>query len=168
MNEKDGLQAWSLHKQLIENEKQRRQLLLENMELIHTLHATKGYKAILGDEDAPWSAYLGHEDIFYSASQVYTYDKVYGKFIKELGIDITRIADIPTSKLSNLIKIVNLDNVEDWLSKAESLTTQDFEDELRKAHGKISYLDCSHKNTQIYSICQSCGFRHKGQHEEVK
>lgn len=165
MNEQKGEKAWALHTQVIKNEQMRRALLIENMKNIHELHLDKLYTVIIGDEDAPWSAYLANNDIFYSASQVYTYDKIYGKFVKELNIDIDKLIDIPHSKLSNLISVVTKENVDDWLSKAESLTTQDFEDELRKAKGKISYLDCPHKYVP-YSICSSCGFRHKGEHTD--
>ena len=164
-NEKTGRKAWQLHEQIIENEKTRRLLLLSNMKNIHEMHSDKLYTAVLGDEDAPWSAYLGHQDIFYSASQVYTYDKIYGKFVKELNIDVDKLIDIPHSKLSNLVSIVTAENVDDWLSKAESLTTQDFDDELRVAKGGTSYLNCPHKYVP-YSICSSCGNRHKGEHTE--
>lgn len=166
-NEKDGIEAFRLHSEVGENEMLRRKLMFRNMELIHELHRTKGYKVILGDDEAPWSAYLGQHEVFYSASKIYTLDKIYGKFISELGLSMDQIVSIPTSKLSNLINVVNGDNVLEWLNKAKELTTQDFEDELRVATGKVSYLECPHKNTVLYSICQSCGFRHKGEHEET-
>lgn len=159
-NEKQGEVAFSVHNQIIENEKQRRSLFLQNMELIHEMHNKQYYKSILGDDEAPWSAYLGQHEVFYSASKVYTMDKIYSKFVKELEVDIDEISDIPSSKLSNLLSVVNRENVSDWLTKARVLTTQDFEDELRKAQGKISYLECPH-NFKEYEICAKCGFRHR-------
>jgi hypothetical protein len=167
-NETDGIKAWNIHNQIIENEKTRRELIFQNAELIHTLHDTKLYQAILGDEEAPWTAYIGQPELFYSASKVYTLDKIYQKFIKELGFKIDELVNIPISKLSNLISIVDKDNVKEWLNKADVLTTQDFQDEIRVATGHESYLNCPHKNTVLYSICSSCGFRHKGEHEEIK
>lgn len=164
-NEQEGQKAFQLHERVKQNEIHRRRLLFDSMEAIHELHKGKHYQTILGDENAPWSAYLGQHDTYYSASQIYTYDKIYQKFRNELGVHPDTISEIPVTKLSNLITVVNLDNVNDWLTKAKELTTQDFNDELRKAHGKISYLDCPHKFVP-YSICGSCGFRHKGEHHE--
>jgi len=158
--EQEGIVAWNCHNQIVTNEIRRRELMLENMKLIHQIHNGKLYQVILGDEDAPWSAYLGQHETFYSASKIYTLDKIYGKFISELGLIGEQIVNIPTSKLANLIGVVTKENVEEWLDKAKELTTQDFEDELRKATGKVSYLDCPHKFKE-YEICSSCGFRHR-------
>jgi len=160
MNEEQGKKAFTIHSQIAENEKQRRQLSIENAELIHIMHAEKLYKSILGDENAPWSAYLTQNELYLTASKVYMLDKIYGKFVKELGLDPNELADVPHSKLASLIGIVDKDNVEEWLTKAKELTSQDFNDELRIAQGKESYLNCKHSNEKIYAICQSCGFRH--------
>ena len=131
------------------------------MKHIHELHSSGLYKIVLGDEDAPWSAYLGLNETYYSSSKIYTLDKVYQKFVKELGLEPEDIRDIPTSKLSSLLSIVTKENVDEWLAKAESLTNQDFQDEIRKTQGKISYLDCKHEHEASYKICPDCGFRHK-------
>ncbi len=159
-NEQRGQFAWEAHKKISENEKARRILLIENARLINEVHSKKYYKDILGDENASWSAYLSLFETFYTASKVYMLDKIYLKFIKELGLHPEQIAHIPHSKLSNLIGVVNKENVAEWLTKVEELTSQDFNDELRKATGKISYLECDHHNSKDYSICASCGFRH--------
>jgi len=165
--ENQGQKAFQLHANVIKNEQMRRVLLLESMAFIHELHNTGMYKSVLGDENAPWSAYLSQFEVFYSASKVYMFDKIYGKFIKELNLDPIIISQIPLSKLSALVKIVTKENVFEWLNKAESLTSHDFEDEIRKAHGKVSYLECPHSNERAYMICQSCGFKH-APHEERK
>ncbi len=159
--EEVGNEAFVVHSQIAENEKQRRQLLLENAELIHLMHSKGLYKVILGDENAPWSGYLTQHELFYSASKVYMLDKIYLKFIKELELDPSEIADIPHSKLANLIGVVTEENVHEWLTKARTLTSQDFNDEIRVAQGKESYLTCPHRNQVTYDICSSCGFRHK-------
>ncbi len=163
--ENKGTEAWNLHNKIKQNEMNRRLLMLDSMEALHTLHSKKLYRAVLGDEDAPWTAYLGQHDTYYSASQVYTLDKIYQKFIVELKVNPKNILEIPTTKLSNLVPIVTMDNVVEWLTKAETLTNFDFQDEIRKSKGKKSYLDCTHQFTP-YQICSSCGFRHKGEHNE--
>lgn len=161
MNEQTGEKAFKLHQQIAENEKQKRQLSIESAELIHLMHSEKLYKVILGDENAPWSAYLSQNEVYLSASKVYMLDKIYGKFIKELGLEVTQIVDVPYSKLANLIGVVTKENVEEWLNKSKVLTSRDFNDELRIAQGKESFFECSHRNQVNYSICQSCGERHK-------
>jgi hypothetical protein len=155
-----GDKAWALHNGIVENEMKRRGLLLDSMKLIHELHNSGLYRAVLGDEDAPWSAYLSQHEVFYSASKVYTMDKVYQKFVKELEVSTDKISDIPVTKLSQLLKIVTKENVDEWIIKARELTTHDFEDEVRVAMGKESYLTCPH-NFANYEICAKCGFRHR-------
>lgn len=159
--EKEGEKAWEIHNHIADNEVMRRELMLSNMKHIHELHSTGLYKVVLGDEDAPWSAYLGLNETYYSSSKIYILDKVYQKFIKELELETEDIRDIPISKLSNLINVITKENSEEWLNNAHMMTTQDFNDELRKAAGKISYLDCKHENEIEYKICQICGNRHK-------
>lgn len=160
-NEESGKVAFSIHEQIIENETARRKLLLENAELIHMMKDKEYYKAILGDENAPWTGYLTQHEVFYSASKVYALDKVFETFTKKLGIPLQDIADIPITKLSSIVNVVNEGNVDEWLSKARELTAQDFKDELRIAQGKQSYHDCKHENEVDYGICQSCGYRHR-------
>jgi hypothetical protein len=163
--EQDGERAWELHKQIIANEKMRRQLMFASMKAIHDLHSKKLYQVILGDEDAPWNAYLGQHEVFYSSGKVYMLDRIYRKYIQELELQPSDIYDVPFTKLATLIGVVKKDDVYEWLNKARDLTTQDFEDEIRKATGKMSYLECEHKNKVTYDICQSCGFRHKQSEE---
>jgi len=168
MNEKDGEKAFDYHTQIVKNENKRRELLFDNMKYLAELHNTGLFRAVLGDEDAPWSAYLGQYDVFYSKSKVFNFVKIYNKFIKELGLSSERIASIPHSKLGLLIGVVNKENVEEWLTKSETLTSQDFNDELRIAEGKESYLNCKHENAKLYTICSVCGYRHQGEHKEIE
>ena len=157
---KEGELAWKLHNEVISNEAKRRTLFLENMRTINELYNSKLYQVVLGDEDAPWTAYLSQFEIFYSASKVYTMNKVYQKFVKELGLTIEEIQGFPITKLSQLLPIVDKANVKEWLNKAFELTNQDFADEIRIAQGKESYLDCTHTEVN-YGICSKCGFRHR-------
>ncbi len=159
--EKAGDKAWELHNTIAQNEALRRKLLFDSMKAIHEIHDGKLYQTLLGDENAPWSAYLGQHELYYTKSQIYQYDKVYQKFVKELDINAGVIDMIPVSKLSAIVNLVNKENVLEWITKANELTSQDFQDEIRKAQGKESYLTCPHKNKVEYEICSSCSFRHK-------
>lgn len=160
MTEQQGEQGWALHKAIENNELERRRLLFENMALIHEMHNSKLYKVVLGDENAPWNAYLTQFGVFYSASKIYMLNKIYGTFIKGLGLTPEQIVDIPHSKLSLIISFVTKENVHEWLMKARELTSQDFQDEIRKVQGKESYLTCPHTFTE-YEICGKCSFRHR-------
>lgn len=160
-DEEKGKLAFALHLAITNNEMERRSLMFNNMKLIHEMHAKGLYKVVLGDENAPWSAYLSQHSTYYTASKIYMLDKIYGKFVKELSIPIEAIKDIPNSKLSAIISFVTKENINEWLTKAVELTSQDFQDEIRKAQGKVSYLECRHSNEVNYAICQSCSNRHK-------
>lgn len=159
--EREGEQAFFLHNKIIENEKQRRELLLENIKFLTEVYNKKLYKAVLGDEKAPWSAYLGQFETYYSKQKVFSFIQIYNKFVNELGLDSKILAEFPYSKLGLLVSVVNKENVNEWLEKARELTNQDFQDELRIAQGKKSYLDCEHEDMRKYEICQTCNFRHK-------
>lgn len=159
--EKDGEKAWVLHNEIVQNEQKRRGLLYNSMKAINELYSTKLYKTILGDDQAIWSSYLGQHGTYYSANQIYVMNKIYNKFIIELQLEAKDIVDISITKLSSLISIINKENVHDWLVKAQELTSQDFNDEIRVLQGHESYLDCKHDSEINYKICQKCGFRHK-------
>lgn len=158
--EKEGQRAFELHKQIADNELERRRLLLVNMQFVNELHSSGLYKAVLGDEKAPWSAYLGQHEVFYSREKVWQYDRIWEVFVKGLRAKPEDIVDIPTSKLIALIPLINKGNLEKWLDEARALTTQDFNDEIRVAQGKVSYVDCKHR-FEKYEICRDCNFRHK-------
>jgi hypothetical protein len=160
-NEEKGKLAMELHQLIMQNELNRRQLLFANMEHIGKMYHDKLYQVFLGDDTASWSAYMGQFDVFYTKSQVYLMNKIYQKFIKELGLDSKDISDIPHSKLGLLVNLVNKENVHLWLTKSRELTSQDFKDEIRKATGKVSYLACSHQEEVTYKICQTCSHRHR-------
>lgn len=153
--------AFELHSEIIRNEQKRRILLLENMKHIHELHRTGLYKSVLGDENAPWSAYLSQHEVFYTRNKVYMLDKIYDLFVRQFAIDAERIAKIPQSKLSALLPIITKENADEWLTKAETLTSQDFNDEIRISQGKISYLNCPHSDTRELVECSTCGFKHR-------
>jgi hypothetical protein len=160
-NEEKGKIAFDLHQIIAGREMKRRELLFENMRDINRMYSEKLFRVFLGDENAQWSAYLGEHSVFYSRSKVFTMNRIYQRFIVELKIDVQRIAPIPLTKLANLLPVVDRKNVEDWLTKAETLTNQDLNDEIRIASGKESYLNCEHKEEQTYKVCAKCGNRHR-------
>lgn len=153
--------AWALHKAIENNEMERRSLLFANMKLLNGLYSKGLYKIILGDENAQWSSYLSQHEVFYSRNKVFTMNRIFQKFIIELKLSVQEIFSIPITKLDSLLTVVTKDNVQDWLTKAQSLTNQDFNDELRIAQGKESYLNCEHSDEKTFKVCAKCGNRHQ-------
>lgn len=164
MNEEQGIKANELHQKVAQNEEMRRALLMENMQMLSELKTKELYRAILGDERAPWSAYLGQLEVFYTRNEVNNYIRIYDKFINELGVDKNRIYKITRSRLFDLLPIINKENVEELLSMAEVFTSQDWKNEMRTRRGKISIDDCKH-SFESFEACADCGFKCKKSYE---
>lgn len=160
ITETDGIIAFELHRKIALNEEVRRKLLMENMAALAQIKNKSLYKAILGDDHAPWSAYLGQLEIFYSRNETANYIRIYEKFIVELKIPQNEIFDVTRSRLFDMLPIVDASNVEELLSMAKIHSTEDWVNEMRVRRGKTSIDDCPHKMEE-YEICKDCGTKHK-------
>uniref|UniRef100_A0A7C3SND5 Uncharacterized protein n=1 Tax=Dictyoglomus turgidum TaxID=513050 RepID=A0A7C3SND5_9BACT len=82
--------------------------------------------------------------------------RTFGEIItyKNLYVDYFRLV-----KLLPVAKDLSDEEKEEWLDKANSLTFSDFEDEIGKAKGKISELECQHpdEEQELYTRCKICG-----------
>jgi hypothetical protein len=167
---KEGKEAWALHQSIIDNEVSRRQLFATNISLLAELKDKQLYRAILGDETAEFHAYLGQLEVFYSRNQIRNYLVINDKFINGLKMTWKHIDDIPISRLFDIVSIVDDDNVDDWLTKARTLTTQDWKNELNEVRGKPTTDKCYHPKEKLvdYQICSECGFKYRGIHKELK
>ena len=124
------------------------------------------YKAVLGDENAPWSAFLGQVEIFYSRSRVNTLLRIYRKFTKELGMTPDDYFDVPLSRLEALLPVVEANNRQEWVDKARVLLRKDFDIELRQAKG-LPFEDDDHEHDMVqYEICSRCGLKTKHDHAQ--
>jgi len=159
--EKEGQEAFNIHRQIIENEAQRRKLLSLNVRLLKEVKDRQLYKTILGDKEADWVAYLGDIEIFYSRNEVYNLMRIYDKFIIDLDLNYATIADIPRSRLVELLPIVTKENVEDWLSCARNLTSRDFTNNIREEKGLPTTDDGHEHDYTEYEICKMCGEKHE-------
>ena len=75
---------------------------------------------------------------------------------REFGVMLkSKNLDIDYSRLVKLLPVVNEKNKDEWLTKAESLSNDDFDDELRVAKGKESRLDCRHE-WEDWQKCKKC------------
>jgi len=74
----------------------------------------------------------------------------FGKYLESDGLDI------PFRRVIKLLPVAK-ENKEGWLEKAKTLTEKDFEDEIRKAKGKTSYLECQHDKGWVFlKKCKDC------------
>lgn len=154
-----GRKAMDLHVKLCENEHLRRQILWENVAILTEIEEQNYHREYLGDESAPFSAYLGEIEVFYSRNRVYELSKIKKKFVDELELTLIDIADIPHSRLFALCSIVNKENVTELLSQARALLRKDFDVVVRKAKGlRCEDDECSH-NYQHLKRCKICGHR---------
>lgn len=159
--QEEGIQAFELHQLIVENERQRRILLGKNIANLKLMKDSLLFKVILGDNEAEWSAYLGQVETFYSRNEVYNLIRIYNKFVVELGCDFSNICDIPISRLSELVLVVDKHNLEDLLANARVLTSQDFRNSIRGIKG-LATIDDGHPHLFVdYKICSVCGERHK-------
>lgn len=159
--ENKGDIAFSFHKKIIDNEKKRRELFAENASILSMMLEQEHYKAILGDINADWAAYLGQIEVFYSRNEVNNIINIHNKFVKELHILPAEFSDIPRSRLVDIIPFVNNSNYEDWFAKARVLTGRDWNIEVRKEKGLLTEEDEHDHEMQTYNICKKCGAKHK-------
>lgn len=158
--------AFSTHRQIEANEKLRRQLLVDNASLLVDMLDKDYYKDILGDETAPWSGYLGQIEIYYSRYQIDSYVRVYKKLVGKLGIPAKAWMDIPITRLTDCLKLIDATNYEDWFSNALVLTSKDWTIKVRDAKGLVTEETEGHEhNMEQYEICTQCGLKQKHRHD---
>lgn len=167
MNDADrGQLAYDIHERIIENEKQRRDLMAENARLLDEMRTKKYYQDILGDAGAPWSGYLAGIEVFYSRSKVHQLTTCYNRLTLKLGIPEGAWAQVPLTRLMDALPVIDENNFVDWFTKAVTLTTRDWNIELRLAKNLPSEID-NHEHSMItYDICGRCGKKEKHFHTD--
>jgi len=53
--------------------------------------------------------------------------------------------------------IKNKEDAEEWYHKAKALNSRDYQDELRRAKGKIPMSECEHEEVEPWVRCKICG-----------
>ena len=160
-----GEKAFELHKNIGKNEGLRRILLVKNIALLVDMYDEEYYKDILGDEEAEWVAYLAQLEIYYTRNQVYTYTKIYRHLTQHLKIEPERWLDLPITRLSECLLLLTKENVKEWFTKANVLTSKDWQIELKQAKGLISEEDEHEHDIVQYDICRICGSKTKHRHD---
>lgn len=96
----------------------------------------------------------------------YTLIKVYEQLVDKYGISKDRLSPIGWTKLGVVASVLEKDSTKDaeeWLSKAETLTMKDLEDEARHGGTLEEELKCTHEDTEEITIfkCNDCPCRFK-------
>lgn len=87
----------------------------------------------------------------------------FGEILKSKNLDIEYF------RLVRLLPVVEADNKEDWLNKAQDLDVKAFDDEIREAKGKVPTDSCNHTGEKMYlERCMTCGKMRKVSIEQLK
>lgn len=155
--------TFEVHEQIVENERIRRILLLQNIIALKRLKEDESYKDILGEDGGTWLEYLGHIEIYYPRAQVFSLLKCVSKLLS-FNIDVEEITDvaaIPASRLRKITPFLTEKNYHHWLSVARTYVGKDFTIEIKKAKGEPHEEDGhDHDYTEVL-ICDICGQKHK-------
>lgn len=90
--------------------------------------------------------------------------RVYKIFVVKHKIDLSRLAGIGWTKLDLLARICESGDsrlVEEWISKAETLTVNDLFLEMKNDNKEQALQVCDHSESYPIWICPSCGLKSK-------
>jgi len=114
---------------------------------------TKGYKAYADT----WLGFLALPEITKKRTTIYRYEKIYRDLVLGKGIDESKLLGISPVKLGIITKVINSENVDEWLEKARTLTARDIRRLVE--YGDIDPMECEHNFEAIpmkYK-CTKCG-----------
>ena len=162
MNKEHSNEAFQRHQNICEREKQRKLLLIENIVDLVSMYNSEDYKLILGDENSPWSGYLGQIEIFYSRAKVERWRKIWKQLISKWDFTPEELFEVPETRLEDICSIgVSKVHISELLEQAKQLTAHDWKIIVDKAKGKVTSEDCKHEDSKTFKICSKCGFKEK-------
>ena len=158
--EEQAKKAYSIHENIVANEKVRRALLATNASLLAEMKEKKFYKIILGDPEGEWSGYLSDTEVYYSRNQAYNLIRIWQKFEVIHKIPLISILDIPMGRLVDMLPIIFTSNEEltEYLHHAKVNLSKDWQITIRERKGLATSESCKH-NFKPYQICRSCGLK---------
>jgi len=164
-----GEEAFNLHQEILEMEKASRAVTLKIMEALIQMQETKGFKAVLGDQEAEWHAYLADVGVFYSRSRVRRWKRIF-ELCKAFDLNKEMVFTIPESRLEQVAllapKVLDTEKkVKEALSYAAIHLPKDWKNELLKYKGQPTMDDCKHEFKE-YEVCSTCGEKHLKHNEE--
>jgi len=153
--ELDGELFFKLNNTIIDREKERRKLMIENIQEITEIFDKKLYLVQFEN----YAGFLGQLELYYSRSMVYKFMLIKKKLVDEFGMDPYDIFDIDTSRLEDIAKFAQ-DKIQanDLLGKARLFTSREWKDEFNILRGKPVLDNCPHKMI-AFEICATCGLK---------
>ncbi len=160
-----GDEAFALHSKIVANEKKRRELMAENARNLNEMYTKHLYQDMLADGEGEWAGYLSDIEIYYTRSKVHSLTTCYRRLTEKLGIHQDVWAQVPLTRLMDILPAITEENYLDWFSKALTLTTRDWIIEMRAAKGLLTEEDEHEHNMIEYAQCTKCGRKEKHRHE---
>jgi len=154
-----GKRAFERHQRIVQAKKILGLSYLHLGKLLLEMRESGDYKRILGDDlgqrRGAWNLYLSLPEISIAPSTARGLMLVYQKWIKELGYQEEKIKEIDRRKLLALVPIVDKDNADDWLIKAQTLSRNALFQEIKQI-GKDP-MHCNHEWEEVPTWrCRIC------------
>lgn len=160
-----GQEAFDLHTTIVSNEKERRILMAKNAKLLNQMRETGLYQDFLGDTEGEWAGYLSEIEVYYTRSKIHALTTAYKRLTEKLGIHEDIWAQVPLTRIMDMLPIVTEENYPDWFSKALTLTTLDWNIEIRREKKLVTEEDEHEHSMTTYDICRKCGKKEKHHHD---
>ena len=126
--------AFDLYTKIVEvKNTETKQLIYLGM-LFKTLRDKKLYKH-LDSECDNFNEFLAMPEVGFQRSTVYSYIRIYEKYVEELDYDVGYLSEIGHKRLQLILPFVDKDPVE-WLSRAKTWSYKDLINETRKLKGQ--------------------------------
>ena len=127
--EDEGIKIFTVHKRIIALKKQGMATFLELAVCLKSVRDNELYKKM---DYETFEAYIGSPELGFERGVVYKLIAIYEKFCKEFNVSPGTLMKIYWTKLREILPIVDKDNYEDWLDKAEHLSRSDLIEEIKE------------------------------------
>lgn len=153
--------AFAIHQIVIGNEQKRRELFIENVDLISNEIKEFGlFKFIVGDEKAKFVAYLSQLEVYYSRTEINRWVKIMDTLCKNFGMRFEDLIAVPSTRLEAISKFAkDKTHAKELLSFAQTMLPRDWSDEIKKLQGKPTTDDGHEHQFVDYKICEVCGMK---------
>ncbi len=157
-----GQKAFALHRKIADIEEKRRELFIANILHLAEMKKEKLYKAYLGDEDAPWTAYLAQTDVFMTRAKVNRWLYLHDNLIEPYQLTLITIIDVPESRLEDIARFAkSKEEAIKLIDTAKEALPGDWRDTINELRGKPTRETCKHSDTEKLEVCKDCGNKHK-------
>ena len=157
--EKEAKVFFDLNQNIINKEKQRRLLMIQNIEAIAQMFDKKLYKI----EFEEFAGFLGQLEVYYTRTEVYRHLNIKKRLLDEFKFDPETIYDIAITRLEAIAKFSkDKSQAKELIGEARVLTSRDWREKMNEVRGKPLMKDCKHK-WNYYNICKICGLKIKNE-----